>query len=55
MRIDHFRGFESYYAIPYGNKTAEIGEWRKGPGMALFDAVKASLGDLSIIAEDLAL
>ena len=53
MRIDHFRGFESYYAIPYGNKTAEIGEWRKGPGMALFDAVKASLGDLSIIAEDL--
>ena len=53
VRIDHFRGFESYYAIPYGNKTAEIGEWRKGPGMALFDAVKASLGDLSIIAEDL--
>lgn len=53
VRIDHFRGFESYYAVPYGKKTAEIGEWRKGPGMALFDAVKAELGELSIIAEDL--
>ena len=32
VRIDHFRGFESYYSIPYGNKTAEKGEWKKGPG-----------------------
>ena len=53
VRIDHFRGFESFYAIPYGKKTAEVGEWRKGPGMALFQAVKEALGDLSIIAEDL--
>ena len=53
VRIDHFRGFESFYAIPYGKKTAEVGEWRKGPGMALFHAVKEALGDLSIIAEDL--
>ncbi len=53
VRIDHFRGFESYYAIPYGRKTAEIGQWEKGPGMALFDAVKAALGEISIIAEDL--
>ena len=53
VRIDHFRGFESFYAIPYGKKTAEVGEWRKGPGMALFQAVREALGDLSIIAEDL--
>ena len=53
VRIDHFRGFESYYAVPYGKKTAEIGAWEKGPGMALFEAVKSALGDISIIAEDL--
>ena len=53
VRIDHFRGFESYYSIPYGNPTAEIGEWRKGPNTALFEAAQAALGDLSIIAEDL--
>ncbi len=53
VRIDHFRGFESYYAIPYGNITAEIGEWRKGPGTALFEAAEKELGDMSIIAEDL--
>ncbi len=54
VRIDHFRGFEGYYAIPYGDETAEHGEWRKGPGMELFDAVKRELGDnLPIIAEDL--
>ena len=53
VRIDHFRGFESYYSIPYGNPTAEIGEWRKGPNTALFKAAQAALGDLSIIAEDL--
>lgn len=53
VRIDHFRGFEGYYSIPYGNKTAENGEWLKGPGMKLFNAVKDKLGDLPIIAEDL--
>lgn len=53
VRIDHFRGLESYYAIPYGNPTAEIGEWRKGPNTALFEAAKKSLGEMSIIAEDL--
>ncbi len=53
IRIDHFRGFESYYAVPYGSETAEKGRWRKGPNKALFLAVKAELGDLRIIAEDL--
>lgn len=53
IRIDHFRGFESYYAIPYGSETAEKGRWRKGPNKALFLAVKKELGDLNIIAEDL--
>lgn len=53
VRIDHFRGFESYYSVPYGRLTAEVGAWKKGPGMALFDAVKKELGDISIIAEDL--
>ncbi|MCI8979583.1 MAG: 4-alpha-glucanotransferase [Clostridia bacterium] len=53
VRIDHFRGFEGYYAIPYGHETAEHGEWRKGPGMDLFNAVSQELGSLPIIAEDL--
>ena len=53
VRIDHFRGFESFYTIPYGNEDAIIGEWRKGPGMKLFKAVKAALGEQRIIAEDL--
>jgi 4-alpha-glucanotransferase len=53
VRIDHFRGFESYYTIPYGNEDAVVGEWRKGPGMKLFKAVKARLGKQKIIAEDL--
>ncbi len=53
LRIDHFRGFESYYAIPAGEKTARIGEWRKGPGMDFFEAVNSALGRRDIIAEDL--
>jgi len=53
IRIDHFRGFESYYAIPFGNETAEQGRWRKGPNKALFLAAKKELGELRIIAEDL--
>ena len=53
VRIDHFRGFESYYAIPYGREDAVIGEWRKGPGTELFREVKKQLGKTEIIAEDL--
>ena len=53
VRIDHFRGFESFYTIPYGSEDAVIGEWVKGPDTKLFDAVKAALGDVNIIAEDL--
>ena len=53
LRIDHFRGFESYYCIPAKDKTAKNGHWRKGPGMKLFNRVKEVYGDLPIIAEDL--
>lgn len=53
VRIDHFRGFESYYAIPYGEENAINGTWLKGPGMDLFNAIKKELGDIDIIAEDL--
>ena len=53
VRIDHFRGFESYYAVPYGDETAENGEWRKGPGAELFKAAEKALDKLNIIAEDL--
>ncbi len=53
LRIDHFRGFEAYYAIPYGDTTARRGRWCKGPGIALFQAVEAALGKQDIIAEDL--
>lgn len=53
VRIDHFRGFESYYSIPASSKTAKIGEWEKGPGIDFFKSVQKSLGKISIIAEDL--
>lgn len=53
VRIDHFRGFDEYYAIPYGEKTAVNGKWMPGPGMELFRAVEAKLGRPEIIAEDL--
>ncbi|MDD3278413.1 MAG: 4-alpha-glucanotransferase [Lachnospiraceae bacterium] len=53
VRVDHFRGFDEYYAIPYGDKTAEKGRWEKGPGIELFRLLKEKLGDLPIIAEDL--
>ena len=53
VRVDHFRGFDEYYAIPYGDATAENGWWEKGPGIDLFRAISASLGDREIIAEDL--
>ncbi len=53
LRIDHFRGFESYWAVPYGEKTARNGVWEKGPAMKLFDRVLAVFPDARIIAEDL--
>lgn len=53
LRIDHFRGFESFYAIPAESGTARVGAWEKGPGMSLFNAVKKKVGNLPIIAEDL--
>lgn len=53
VRIDHFRGFDSYYAIPFGDKTAKNGEWRKGPGLELFTTMEEKLGRLNIIVEDL--
>ena len=53
VRVDHFRGFDEYYSIPYGAATAEFGEWRPGPGLALFKTLKSKLGDVRIIAEDL--
>ena len=53
VRVDHFRGFDTYYSIPYKDPTAEFGHWVKGPGIDLFRAVRAELGDLRIIAEDL--
>ncbi len=53
LRIDHFRGFDTYYAIPYGSVSAVTGEWRHGPGMKLFSEVRRQLGDVPIVAEDL--
>ncbi len=53
LRIDHFRGFDSYFAIPYGEQTAKNGHWRRGPGMKLFDAIERAIGTAPIIAEDL--
>ena len=53
VRIDHFRGFDEYYAIPYGHPTAEKGKWKKGPGYKLFDVMKKELGEKRVIAEDL--
>ena len=53
LRIDHFRGFDTYWAIPAGSTTARTGKWENGPGMDLFRALEAALGKLPIIAEDL--
>ena len=53
IRIDHFRGFESYWAVPYGNTTAKIGRWIKGPGMDLVGVLVSWFSDISFIAEDL--
>lgn len=53
IRLDHFRGFESYWSIPNGAKTAKEGEWKKGPGIELCEKFKEISGDKLIIAEDL--
>ena len=52
-RIDHFRGFVAYWAVPEGNPTAAHGTWRRGPGRTLFDALERELGPLPLVAEDL--
>jgi 4-alpha-glucanotransferase len=52
-RIDHFRGFVSYWAVPAGARTAKSGHWMRGPGRALFDALARELGQLPLVAEDL--
>lgn len=53
LRIDHFRGFEAYWEIPYGSPDARSGKWVKGPDYDLFDAINKKFGKLNIIAEDL--
>ncbi len=53
IRVDHFRGFDEYYSIPYGDTTAKNGKWEKGPGIDLFNAIEKELGKLDVIAEDL--
>lgn len=53
VRIDHFRGFDEYYSIPYGAETAMEGHWEKGPGMDLFYRMRDVLGQREVIAEDL--
>jgi 4-alpha-glucanotransferase len=55
VRVDHFRGFEAYWEIPAGMPTAQIGRWVKAPGAELFRALRAELGALPVIAEDLGL
>ena len=53
VRIDHFRGFDEYYSIPYGETTAKNGKWEKGPGIDLFKTIEKALGKKDFIAEDL--
>ncbi len=55
VRIDHFRGFEAYFGIPYGDKNAIRGKWYKGPNAELFKIIEEKIGKKSIIAEDLGL
>ena len=55
VRIDHFRGMDEYFSIPYGAKTAKDGHWEPGPGMSLFEMVEKKLGKKQLIAEDLGL
>ena len=53
VRVDHFRGFAAFWAVPAGHATAEHGTWEPGPGRAVFDAAAAELGPLPVLAEDL--
>lgn len=53
VRIDHFRGFDEYWFVPYGDETAQNGKWLPGPGIALFETMKAVMGQKKVIAEDL--
>ncbi len=53
IRIDHFRGFESYWSVEYGEETAINGEWEHGPGKPFFDRLSSETGALPLIAEDL--
>ena len=53
LRIDHFRGFDEYYSIPYGESSAIHGHWEKGPGIDLFHCMERHLGKHEVIAEDL--
>lgn len=53
VRVDHFRGFDEYYSIPYDSPTAQNGCWKRGPGYDIFKELNKQLGDLDIIAEDL--
>ncbi len=53
IRIDHFRGLESYWAVPAAEKTAVNGEWRKGPGLDFIERIKGWFCGIEIIAEDL--
>ena len=55
IRIDHFRGFASYYAVPSDAKTAKEGSWKIGPGISIFEAINENVKNLEIIAEDLGL
>ena len=53
VRIDHFRGFDTYWAIPVGAETARAGKWEKGPGLEIFEAMEHAIGPLPVVAEDL--
>ncbi|MDE6387453.1 MAG: 4-alpha-glucanotransferase [Lachnospiraceae bacterium] len=53
VRIDHFRGFDEYYSIPFADETAEFGHWEKGPGYDIFKTMKEEIGNKPVIAEDL--
>ena len=53
VRIDHFRGFDEYWSVPYGAETAAGGHWEKGPGIELFETMKRKLGKKRVIAENL--
>ena len=55
VRIDHFRGFDEYFAIPAGSNSAKNGHWEQGPGMDLFYTLRSALGEKGVIAEDLGL